>query len=69
MAAGSINEYKFDFDGGYITKSPCRDCILENNLPGCSNNCLTLSQVQALLSGIRSRSNKFSEYEEYSLLL
>ena len=68
MAVGSINEYKLNVEGGYITKSPCRDCTLESNLPDCSNNCLTLSQVQAHLSSIKSCSNRLSEYEEYSLL-
>jgi len=50
MAAGSINEYEFDFEGGYITKSPCRDCTLESNLPDCSNDCRMLSQVQMHLA-------------------
>lgn len=68
MAARSLNDNEFDFECNYIAKSPCRDCNLKRNLPGCSNTCLTLSQVQALLSRIRSRSNKFLDYEEYSLL-
>jgi len=69
MALGSINKNKFDFETSYIAKSPCRYCALESNLPGCSNNCRTLSQVRALLAGIISRPSKFSEYEEYSLIL
>jgi hypothetical protein len=67
MAAGNIN--KLYLEGAYITKSPCRDCDRENNLPDCSNNCRMLSQVQALLSGAGSCLNKLSEHEEYSLLL
>jgi len=67
MAEGIINKNNFYFEGGYIVKSPCRDCSLETNLPVCSINCRMLSQVQALLTGTRSCSNKFSEFEEYSL--
>ncbi len=69
MAFGSINKNKFDFETSYIAKSPCRECALKSNLPGCSNNCRTLSQVRALLAGMISRPSKFSEYEEYSLIV
>jgi hypothetical protein len=69
MALGSINKNKFDFETSYIAKSPCRNCASESNLPGCSNNCQTLSQLQALLAGSVSRPSKFSEDEEYSLIL
>ncbi len=69
MASGSINKNKFDFETSYIAKSPCRGCSSESNLPACSKNCRTLSQVQELLAGIISRPSKFSEYEEYSVAL
>jgi len=68
MAAGSIIKNMFDLEGGCITKSPCRDCTLESNLPGCSNDCRMLSQVQMHLARSIFCSNQFSEYEEYSLL-
>lgn len=69
MALKRANKKKLDYEVSYIAKSPCRDCALENNLPECSNNCWLLSQVQALLAGIISCPSKFSEYEEYSLML
>ena len=68
MATENINENKLYFKGAYITKSPCRDCVRENNLPDCSKNCPRLSQVQAVLTGIRSFSNRISEHEAYSVL-
>jgi hypothetical protein len=67
MTARNIKDINFDFEGAYISKSPCRDCARENSLPDCSTNCRLLSQVQALLTGTRSYSNKFSESETYSL--
>jgi hypothetical protein len=69
MQAKLMKTKKFDIDGGYITKSPCRDCAHASNLPECSSNCQTLSQLQALLAGIISCSNDVSEYESYSLLI
>jgi len=68
MVAGSMNETKCYFESGYLTKSPCRGCSLKNELPGCANTCRTLSQIQVLLAGLIPRINRFSEYEEYSLI-
>jgi hypothetical protein len=68
MAPRNISEDRFDFEGAYITRSPCRDCALADNLPGCSNNCRLLAQVQVLLANIKSCSYQFSECEEYSVL-
>ena len=59
MASESINKCKFDFETSYIENSPCRDCSLESNLPGCSHNCRTLSQVRELLVGIISLPSNF----------
>ena len=28
-------QHKFDFEIGYLVKSPCRDCFDQKNLPGC----------------------------------
>ncbi len=69
MELGRIHKNEFDFETSYIAKSPCRDCDLAGNLPGCSYNCKTLSQVQTLLADTISRPNKFSNREEYSLIL
>nr|CBX28295.1 unknown protein [uncultured Desulfobacterium sp.] len=52
---------------GHLTKSPCRDCGLKDNLPSCSVNCKILSKVQADLAGMISCSNNCSEFEPYSL--
>lgn len=68
-AIATINKSRFDFESGYITKSPCRDCERANNLPYCSNNCRLLSQLQTRLIDTISSSNSLSDYEGYSLSL
>ena len=68
MVLGRINKNKFDLETSYLAKSPCRDCASESNLPGCSDNCRTLSQVQTLLAGTLSRPSMFSKEEEYPLI-
>jgi len=58
-------ENRFDIDIGYITKSPCRDCLTNYRLPECSNACETLTRLQALLVGGISCSNYVPDFEEY----
>ena len=40
---------KCDFDIGYLTQSPCRECDSKDNLPNCSENCQTLNRLQNIL--------------------
>jgi len=42
--------HRFDFEVGYLTKSPCRDCSLQGRLPDCSENCRLIHQIQVALS-------------------
>ena len=67
MTTKLISEEVLDFDRGYLTKSPCRNCSLKNQLPECSNNCQQLIQLQRILSGTISCSNDISECEAYSI--
>ena len=39
---------KFDFEVGYLVRSPCRACEQVNKLPTCSRSCLQLARVQTL---------------------
>jgi hypothetical protein len=50
----------YDFDIGYLVKSPCRHCEKANFLPGCMSRCNTLKEVQKILSQGMSSSNQFS---------
>jgi len=63
----NIREYKLDLDIGYLTKSPCRECVIKKSLPRCSNRCLILNQLQERLVDLISCSNNISELETYSL--
>ena len=40
----------FDFDIGYLVKSPCRDCTTRDNLPNCIQGCQILDQIQTVLA-------------------
>jgi hypothetical protein len=47
--------YRFDFEIGYLIKSPCRECEGRSDFPGCADTCVTLGRIQAILSeGISS---------------
>ena len=41
---------KFDFEVGYLVRSPCRVCEQINKLPTCSRSCSQLARVQTLLA-------------------
>lgn len=41
---------KFDFDVGYLVRSPCRACDEFGRLPACSQTCARLERVQTLLA-------------------
>ncbi len=40
----------FDFDIGYLVKSPCRDCVSREVLPNCIEGCEILDQIQTVLA-------------------
>ena len=67
MVEKIVNNIKYDFNIGYIKKSPCRDCSQRNDLPNCSKGCKKLEQIQTLLIGGVSCNNNFSQKEPYSL--
>jgi hypothetical protein len=67
MGEKNIGESKLDLNIGYLTKSPCRECAIKENLPRCSNHCRILNQLQNLLVDLISCSNNFTELETYSL--
>ena len=43
-------ENSFDFDIGYLVKSPCRDCTTRDNLPDCIQGCDILDKIQTVLA-------------------
>ena len=40
----------FDFDIGYLAKSPCKTCDRRHELPGCAEHCSLLDRIHAILA-------------------
>ena len=41
---------QFDFEIGYLVKSPCRDCGRHTTFPGCVDTCDIIAQIQTVLA-------------------
>ena len=41
---------KFDFEIGYLIKSPCKTCDQRDLFPHCAENCVLLDHIQTLLA-------------------
>jgi len=55
-----INRDLFDFEIGYLTKSPCLNCKNKSELPKCHRGCLILDKIQTMLArGISSQSSTY----------
>lgn len=56
----SIKRDLFDFEIGYLTKSPCLSCELKKDLPKCHTECMVLDKIQTTLArGISSQKSSF----------
>ncbi|MFZ3045056.1 MAG: hypothetical protein WA151_04010 [Desulfatirhabdiaceae bacterium] len=42
--------YRFDFEIGYLVKSPCRDCHRQEDIPKCIDRCAILERIHEALS-------------------
>ncbi|WDP92800.1 MAG: hypothetical protein HUN04_24995 [Desulfobacter sp.] len=50
----------FDFEIGYLTKSPCQNCEFRKELPKCHAECTILDQIQTRLArGVSSQSSRY----------
>lgn len=45
-----VLRYRFDFEVGYLIKSPCRECQSDSRLPGCADDCVVLEKIQTILA-------------------
>ena len=43
-------KYKYDFEIGYLVKSPCKKCGLKKTFPKCAPKCLLLDKIHETLS-------------------
>ena len=58
---------KFDYEIGYLVKSPCRDCGGYASFPDCMDRCTLLDRVQSALCDSLYSMNNFSAAESYYL--
>ena len=57
--------HSFDFDIGYLVKSPCRDCASREILPNCIEGCEILDQIQSVLADSIPSETSISPVETY----
>lgn len=43
-------DYRFDFEIGFLIKSPCRECEHREDLPECTRGCVVLDKIHSVLS-------------------
>ncbi len=56
----SIKRDLFDFEIGYLTKSPCLSCEDKKDLPKCHAQCMVLDKIQTTLArGVSSQSSAY----------
>jgi hypothetical protein len=54
MAPASGYKFQFDFEVGYLVKSPCKKCPHLAELPKCADSCRILDGIHSVLSRIVS---------------
>jgi hypothetical protein len=69
MKHGKALSQKFDYDMGYLVKSPCRGCATYPVFPECMDRCSLLDRVQNVLCDSLSSVNNYSAAEAYTLPL
>ena len=60
-------ENSFDFDIGYLVKSPCRDCTTRDNLPDCIQGCDILDKIQTVLADSIPSEARISPVDTYDV--
>jgi len=43
-------KYRFDFDIGYLVRSPCKGCEERDQVPRCIESCEILDRIHAAMS-------------------
>jgi hypothetical protein len=59
--------HRFDFDIGYLVKSPCQGCINRYYFPDCIDGCLLLDRIHTALANSVSCSHSHSSMESHSI--
>ena len=67
MAQRLSETNSFDFEIGYLVKSPCRDCVSQGDLPNCIQGCEILDQIQTVLADSIPSEKSLSALETYDV--
>ena len=59
--------HRFDFDIGYLVKSPCRECLDRDFFPGCMDSCLPLDKIRTVLANSVSCSRSYTSMESNAI--
>ena len=59
--------HRFDFDIGYLVKSPCRECIDRYLFPDCIDTCMSLDKIRTVLATSVSCSRSYSTVESHAI--
>jgi hypothetical protein len=41
---------RFDFEVGYLVKSPCKECPRRGEIPACRDGCRRIDRIQEILA-------------------
>jgi hypothetical protein len=67
MKQTKASDQEFDYDVGYLVKSPCRDCGTYGMFPDCVERCAILDRIQTALSTRMSSLHSHSDLEAFEL--
>ncbi|WP_419655375.1 hypothetical protein Dvar_44560 [Desulfosarcina variabilis str. Montpellier] len=59
--------HRFDFDIGYLVKSPCRECVDRYLFPDCMDTCIPLDRIHTALTTSVSCSRSHSSLESHAI--
>jgi len=59
LANKKFYNYKFDFEIGYLVKSPCKECNGRKNFPECIDECNMLDEIHTALSEVVSSARNY----------
>ncbi|BBO87366.1 hypothetical protein [Desulfosarcina ovata] len=59
--------HRFDFDIGYLVKSPCRECLDRDLFPNCMDTCMPLDRIRTVLANSVSCSRSHGSMESHAI--
>jgi hypothetical protein len=69
MFKKKAKDHHFDFNTGYLVKSPCKGCATWESFPRCMEECEILRRIQMVLSDSLPSANNYSAAETFEMPL